>query len=295
MGQSGVARDSGMTVPKGILVAVGGAEDKEDDMVILGRVIDEVKGTAKRVEILAGASRKPRDTASPYLKAFDEMGIEHVDWIALDSRREADDARTVARLKAADVIYFTGGDQARLVDALHGTKALTTIRARYMGGAVIAGSSAGAAAMSSTMLVGGQAEEALNKGSVRTAPGLGFLPDAVIDTHFLQRARFARLLEVVTQDPSLTGIGISEDTAVVIRGGRELEIVGADNVIVFDGSEVQHTNVLEAEKGDALVVARAVVHALAAGCHYDLKTRALRVPKLATGSGRKGRRALANK
>ena len=268
--------------PKGILVAVGGAEDKEDDMVVLRRVIDEVKGEAQHVEVIAGASREPREAARPYLRAFEEMGIKKVDWLAMQDRREADDARTLERLQEADVVYFTGGDQLRLAETLRGTEALEVIRKRYEGGAVVAGTSAGAAAMSETMLARGKVEEGLNKGNVETRMGLGLLPHAIVDTHFLQRGRFARLLEAVTVDPGLTGIGISEDTAIVVRNGRELEVVGSDNVIVFDGREVLHTNAREAHPGQALIMARAIVHALAAGCHYDMQTREIRVPKQET-------------
>lgn len=271
-----------MSAPQGILVAIGGAEDKEDDMVVLRRVIDEVRGEADHVEIIAGASRDPREAARPYLRAFEEMGIKKVDWLALDRRDEANDKRTLEHLETADVIYFTGGDQVRLAETLRDSKALELIRQRYQGGAVVAGTSAGAAAMSETMLARGDVEAGLTKGNTRTETGLGLLPHTVVDTHFVQRGRFARLLEIVAHDPSLTGLGISEDTAIVIREGRYLEIVGSDNVIVVDGTEVLHTNAQEAHEGEALVVARAIVHALAAGCHYDLQTRELRVPKKET-------------
>lgn len=267
---------------KGILVAVGGAEDKEDDMVVLSRILEEVRGEAERVEVIAAASREPREAARPYLRAFEKIGIRKVDWMAMEGRKEADDPRTVERLAEADIIYLTGGDQLRLAKTLRGSQALETIRRRYESGAVVAGTSAGAAAMSETMMARGHGEDGLTKGNVSTDEGLGLLPHTVIDTHFVQRGRFARLLEVVTDDPSLTGIGISEDTAIVVREGRKLEVVGSDNVIVFDGTEVLHTNADVADRGDPLVVARAIVHALAAGCHYDLETREIRVPKVET-------------
>ncbi|HET6398187.1 MAG TPA: cyanophycinase [Candidatus Thermoplasmatota archaeon] len=271
-----------MTVPRGILVAVGGAEDKKDDMVVLRRVIDEVKGEAERVEVIAGASREPREAAAPYLRAFEEMGIKQVDWMAMDGKREADAKETVERLRKADVIYFTGGDQVRLSETLRGSKALDVIRERYEQGAVVAGTSAGAAAMSEVMLARGTVEGGLNKGNVSTDGGLGLMPHTIIDTHFVQRGRFARLMEAVAHEPELTGIGISEDTAIIVREGHKLEVVGSDNVIIFDGTEVLHTNADEADRGEALIVARVVVHALAAGCHYDLETRELRVPKVDT-------------
>lgn len=271
-----------MAPPKGILVAVGGAEDKEDDMVVLRRVIDEVKGEAEHVVVIAAASREPREAAEPYLRAFREVGIRYVDDLALKDREEAGEKRALELLEEADVIYFTGGDQVKLVETLRDTEALDIIRRRYANGAVVAGTSAGAAAMSQTMLARGKVEEGLTKGNVKTDLGLGLLPNTAIDTHFVQRGRFARLLEIVTHDPSLTGIGISEDTGIIVREGRHLEVIGSDNVILFDGTEVMHTNAREADRGDALIVARSIVHALAAGCHYDLQTREIRVPKTET-------------
>lgn len=267
-----------MTDPQGTLIAIGGNEDKEDEMVVLRRVIDEVRGEARRVEVVAAASREPREASRPYLRAFEDMGIRRVDALDLQRRSDVEDRRTTDRLEEADVIYFTGGDQARLADVLEGTRALEIIKERYQAGAVIAGSSAGAAAMSATMLAEGKEEDGLAKGNVRTSPGLGLLPLTVIDTHFIQRGRFSRLLEAVTANPELLGLGISEDTGFIVRQGRHLEVVGSDNVIVVDGREIQRTNLREARDGEALAVERAIVHALADGYGFDLATRALTAP-----------------
>ena len=248
-------------------------------MVILRRVIDEVKGDVEHVEIVAAASREPREAAEPYLRAFEEMGIRRVDALPLQGRSEVEESRTVERLGSADVIYLTGGDQRRLADVFRGTRALDVIRERYAGGAVIAGTSAGAAAMSSTMIARGAEEEGLNKGNVETEEGLGLLPSSVIDTHFIQRGRFGRLMEAVTHERTLIGLGISEDTALVVREGRRLEVVGSDNVIVVDGHEIGHSSHDEADHGEAMAVERIVVHALSEGYSYDLETRAFHAPK----------------
>lgn len=265
--------------PKGTLIAIGGAEDKEDDMVILRRVIDEVRGKAERVEVVAAASREPREAARPYLRAFEEIGLKKVDWMALDRREDVEDKMTLDRLEEADVIYFTGGDQVRLAETFRGTRALAVMRERYEQGAVIAGTSAGAAAMSQTMLARGDPEEGLNKGNVTTSAGLGLLPGTVIDTHFIQRGRFSRLMEAVTHEPQLFGLGISEDTALVVREGHYLEAEGSDNVIIVDGHEINHTNHDEVEHGDAMAVERVIVHALIEGYRFDLETRKFLPPK----------------
>ena len=257
---------------------MGGNEDKRDDMVVLRRVIDEVKGEAKRVVVIAAASRDPVEASRPYLRAFEDLGIGHVRPLDLQSRREAEERRTEERLAEADIVYFTGGDQSRLADVLRGTRALDLIRERYAQGAVVAGTSAGAAAMSQTMLARGKAEEGLNKGNVETRMGLGLLPGTVIDTHFIQRGRFSRLIEAVTREPSLMGLGISEDTAFVVREGRRLEVVGSDNVIVIDGREMRHTNREDVDRGDAMAVERVILHALAEGYGFDLGTHEFSAP-----------------
>lgn len=267
--------------PKGTLIAIGGAEDKEDDMVILRRVIDEVKGKAERVEVIAAASREPREAARPYLDAFKELGLKTIDWMALDRRDDVEDRKTLERLEEADIVYFTGGDQVRLAETLRGTRALGVMRERFEQGAVIAGTSAGAAAMSQTMLARGDPEEGLNKGNVRTASGLGLLPQTIIDTHFIQRGRFSRLMEAITHESQLLGLGISEDTALIVREGHLIEVAGSDNVIIVDGSSITHTNHDEVEHGEAMAVEGVLVHALVEGYRYDLEARRFLPPKTA--------------
>ena len=257
-----------MANPKGTLVAIGGGEDKENDRRVLRRIVEEAKGGAKTVVVVAAASREPVETSRPYLRAFEDMGIPHVRPLDLQSRREVEERRTEERLEEADVVYFTGGDQVRLADVLRGSKALDVIRARYEDGAVIAGTSAGAAAMSATMLAGGEVEE-----------GLGLLPHTIIDTHFIQRGRFSRLIEAVTQEPHLIGLGISEDTAFVVRDGHRLEVIGSDNVIVVEGHEIRHSNVDDEQAGGAMAVERVILHALSDGYTFDLTTRAFGAPQ----------------
>jgi cyanophycinase len=265
-------------MPKGTLIAIGGNEDKRDDMRILRRTIEAARGQARTAVVIAAASREPVETSRPYLRAFEELGIEHVLPLDLQSRREVEEERTTRRLEEADIVYFTGGDQTRLADVLRGSAALDLIRQRYEAGAVVAGTSAGAAAMSQTMISRGKAEEGLAKGNVEMDEGLGLLPGVIVDTHFIQRGRFSRLLEAVAQHRDLLGLGIAEDTALVVHEGRYFEVVGSDNVIVVDGREISDTNMREARPGDALTVEHAVVHALADGYWFDLHGRVFHPP-----------------
>ena len=267
------------STPKGTLVAIGGNEDKRDEMRILRQTIEEVRGEAKSAVVIAAASREPVEASRPYLRAFEELGIDRVRPLDLQSRREVEEQRTLDRLADADIVYFTGGDQKRLVEALRDSQALELIRERYHAGAVIAGTSAGAAAMSATMIAGGRAEDALSKGNIEIDIGLGLISGVLIDTHFIQRGRFARLLEAVAQHHELLGLGIAEDTAFILREGRYLEVVGSDNVVVVDGSEIRETNLRKARQGDAVTVQHAIVHALADGYWFDVQDRAFYTPQ----------------
>ena len=263
-----------MSKPKGILVAIGGAEDKEDDMKVLRHVLDLTRAKAERVAILPTASRIPREAAEPYLDAFDALGVE-TSVIDVRDRAEADDPDHLRAVRDADVVYFTGGDQLRLTSVLGGSPLLEAIRDKYLEGCVVAGTSAGAAAMSATMIFQGAATDGgMRKGNVQMTPGLGFLPHAVVDTHFVNRGRFSRLLEVITSTPRLLGIGIGEDTAIVVRHGTELEVVGRGLVVIVDGQEIHHTNIADIATGDPISAERLVVHTLGDGYGFDLRDRA---------------------
>lgn len=265
--------------PLGALVAIGGKEDKLDEKNILARTLGAVHGEARNVVVIGAASREPGPAQRPYLRAFERLGIEKVRTLSLQHRRDIEEERTLERLREADVIYFTGGDQVRLVDAFRGSEALELVRERYERGAVIAGTSAGAVAMSEVMIARGESHEGLTKGNVKFGEGLGLLPGTIIDSHFLQRGRMARLVEAVTHKPDLLGLGLSEDTGVIVREGRYCEVVGSDTVIVVDGREIKRSNKDEARDGEPLTVERAIVHALAEGSWFDIETRAWIEPR----------------
>ena len=268
-----------MNRPKGTLVAVGGNDDARDDLVVLRRILGDVKGGAKNAIVVAAASRDPVATSRPYLRAFEDLGIDRVRPLDLQSRREAEERRTEERLMDADVVYFTGGDPVRLAGTLRGSKALDILRQRYAEGAVVAGTGAGAVALGHAMLPHGRAEEGRDAGDADASKGLGLLPASIIDTHFVQRGRFSRLIDAVTQAPALVGLGIGEDTAFVVREGRHVEVVGSGNVIVIDGAELRHANRERAGPADAIAVERVILHALAEGYGFDLEAREFRAPK----------------
>ena len=268
-----------MAKPRGTLVAVGGGEDKREDMVILRRALAQVPGTARRVEIIPTASGEPREAARAYVAAFGELGATQIGVLDVRTRAEAADAALVERVRQADLVYMTGGDQARLSTILGGTPLHAAMREKLAAGGVIAGTSAGAAAMSATMIAQGIAT--LRKGNVELTQGLGLLPGAIVDSHFTERGRFGRLLEAIATHPRLLGIGIGENTAIVVRGST-IEVVGVGNVVLFDGHELRASNAATAEHDEPLSVDRLILHTLPAGHRFDLALRRVQAPAAPT-------------
>ena len=265
--------------PRGILVAVGGAEDKTSDMKVLRTVAELVEGGAEAVEVIPTASGIPEEMGDQYVEAFRGIGIRHVKVMDIRTRADASSEAFVRRIEDADVIYFTGGDQLRLTSTLGGSAVLQAVKDKYAAGAVIAGTSAGAAALPATMIVQGEAAAgSMQKGNVQMTPGLGLIHNAVIDTHFIDRGRFSRLLEVITSNPGHIGLGVGEDTAVVLRDGCRVEVVGTGLVVVVDGHQLRSSNISNVHLGGPIVVENMIVHTLAEGYGYDLSEQRYLLP-----------------
>ncbi|MCA1811796.1 MAG: cyanophycinase [Halobacteriales archaeon] len=264
--------------PRGLLVAIGGNEDKEFGKTVLKRVTDLPEGGSEVVEVIPTASSIPRTVADDYVKAFGKLGIKTVNVMDMQDRDAADRKEFAERIRACDVVYFTGGDQLRLTSLLGGTKVARAIKEHYWNGGVVAGTSAGAAAMSATMIFESKPEGVMRKGSVQMTPGLGLIKSCVIDTHFLDRGRLSRLLEVVTSNPGYIGLGIGEDTGIIIRDGERVEVIGAGVAVVVDGHHLRYTNISDIGIGEAIAVQNIIVHTLVQGHLYHLADQRLEVP-----------------
>jgi cyanophycinase len=190
------------------------------------------------------------------------------------TRDEADDPALSEALDSVDGVFMTGGNQLILAAVIAGTRFGDAIRAAYVRGAVVGGTSAGASAVSEHMVAFGDEGDTPRQGTAGLAAGLGLLPGVVIDQHFDQRSRYGRLLSLVARSPSLLGVGLDEDTAAVIHGERVLEVVGSGCVFIADGSAVV-TDAPLAELGAPLLVSGAVVHTLPSGARFDLRDRRL--------------------
>lgn len=258
---------------RGTLVIVGGHEDKDGSCSILREVVRLAGGRDARLLVLTTATELGTEAGSEYRRLFLDLGAAQVDTLHLEQREEANRPRVRDVMEQATGVFFTGGDQLRITSTLGGTLAYRTLHRCYENGVVIAGTSAGASAMSSTMIVGGSEDDTPSRGSVSMAPGVGLLNEVVVDQHFAQRGRIGRLLSAVAQNPHILGLGIDEDTAVVVQPDGSLSVLGSRTVTVVDGHHLEHSNATEATPRQPLVLFNVILHVLAAGCRYDLVSR----------------------
>lgn len=255
----------------GHLVIVGGGEDRVDDKEILAKFVALAGGgsaqIAARIVVVTAASTVPEDMWKIYDDAFGALGVADRTPLHLASREEANDAANAQRVEQATGIFMTGGDQKRLLAMVGGTAVARAMHAALANGACIGGTSAGASAMSAHMLADGTADLNPERGSVSLGAGLGLVRRAVIDQHFSQRHRLARLLSVVAQNPYLHGLGIDEDTALVVQPGVGIEIIGNGSVTLVDGRDAI-SNVADAARRESLELINVRLHMLPAGSRY---------------------------
>jgi cyanophycinase len=274
----------------GYIVCVGGAEDKGPaaqkilelehhrqffEAGVLRNIINLIEEDKQPVvEVITTASSIPEQTAQTYKNAFCHLGCEYVGHMHLRSREEADDPAIIERLNNCNCLMFSGGDQLKLYSVFGGTKFLEVVKRRYMNEHfVIAGTSAGAMAMSYIMIYEGAAGNAHLKGEVKITTGFGFLKNVIIDTHFDKRGRFNRLVQAVAAQPDIIGIGLGEDTGIIVSGGHHLKAIGFGCVTIIDGKHINHNNIDEIEEGKPISVGNLVVHIMSNSDVYNLRTR----------------------
>jgi cyanophycinase len=258
---------------KGMLLVIGGHEDKEGEREIL-RCMAERVGSGKLV-VATVASGKADELWTEYRRIFRDLGVKRVEHLGVDCRDDALEPEAEKRLQGATGVFFTGGDQLRITSQLGDSKVYELIQDIYHRGGTVAGTSAGASVMSETMLISGSGEESPTvEAAIRMAPGLGLIRGVVIDQHFAQRGRLGRLLAAVAQNPRNLGVGIDENTAVIVRGNKNFEVIGEGAVYVLDASGVSYSNLAEeADWNQALTVFDVRLHLLSAGTAFDLETR----------------------
>ncbi len=275
---------------KGILVSIGGAEDKGTDLEagvidrnrlnffelgILSSFIKLIQKESPRIEVITTASTIPDEVGENYLDAFSKLDCNNIGHLRIRNREDASNEEYIERLKSADAIMFSGGNQLKLTSIFGGTEFLQILNHRYHNeeSFVIAGTSAGAMAMSNTMIYEGNASRSHLKGEVKITTGLAFVKDVIIDSHFDKRGRFSRLAQAVASNPQALGIGLGEDTGVIIRNDDTLEIIGSGAVILVDGQNIRHSNIAEIADGSPISVENIKVHILERGNQYNLQTK----------------------
>ena len=284
--------------PIGKLIIIGGAVDtgsfteknyKEEiennlnffEKGILKRIIlESAKQELSRIEVITTASQIPETVGEEYVKAFSYLGSNNVGVMNIKVREEANDEQFVQRLRDADVVMFTGGDQLRLTSILGGTEFHKLLIKKYQEtNFVISGTSAGAAACSNNMIYQGSSSEALLKGEVKITGGLGLINDVTIDTHFVHRGRIGRLFQAVVSNPMILGIGLGEDTGLLIKDGHEMEAIGSGLVILVDGRTIRDTNITDVAIGTPISIEHLVVHVMSMHDLFDLENHKMIINK----------------
>ena len=254
------------------LVIVGGAEDRLQDRIILRKFADYCGGSQARIRIITAASGDPEGVWQSYQNAFMSIGVEDVQRLAINDRESAHALPLQTEILRADGIFMSGGDQSKLMDTLWDTPAYQSLhKAFHLNRCCIGGTSAGAAVMSRHMIAQGPAMLRPRKEAVVTDIGLGFLSQAVVDQHFSERRRLPRLLSTLAMRPDLLGVGIDEDTALVIERGEGIEVIGQGTVTLVDPSQMQ-SNIDDLEVLDQIEMLGVQLHLLPAGHRYTVNS-----------------------
>ncbi|HKZ68138.1 MAG TPA: cyanophycinase [Chitinophagaceae bacterium] len=265
-----------MTHPEGKLIAIGGAEDKGTNLEtgdihrnnlnffelgILRRVVEEAGGPSSRIEIITTASMIPYEVGENYLNAFGKIGCTNVDVMHIRNRQDTANKEYLDRIRNCDAVMFSGGNQLRLSATDGGTEFLKIMKRRYLEeNFLVAGTSAGAMAMSHTMIYEGNATRAHLKGEVKITTGLAFITSLIIDSHFEKRGRFGRLVQAVAGNPGSIGIGLGEDTGMLITEGNKMEAIGSGLVVIIDGHDIMHSNIADIPDGNPVSIENLKVH-----------------------------------
>jgi len=272
---------------KGTLIPIGGNEDKGENEIngidfisdgILSEVVNESGGIDAKIIVVPTASRIPDTVGEMYEQAFDKLGCKNITVVNLTEVSQGNDLEILALFENANCVMFSGGDQSRITSVFKNTQLHELLLRKYTNDPfVIAGTSAGAMAMAIEMIAGGSSQEALLKGAVKMTTGLGLIPELIIDTHFIKRGRFGRLAEAVAIHPDLVGIGLAEDTGLIIKNGDECKVIGSGMVIIMDARKLQHNAHETLKEGTPMSMSNLTTHILAYGDRFTLHDRSISV------------------
>jgi cyanophycinase len=258
----------------GHLLVIGGAEDKYNERRILRKFLELAGGEKAEILIVPVASDFPEFAADVYTQAFRNLGVANPRVLRATSRQDVAHSDVEKLLGGVTGVFLTGGDQMRLVSLLGGTKVAERLRKMVREtNIVLAGSSAGAAAMSTSMIVRGEPSSHPHKNAVKLSPGLGFLKNIIIDQHFTERGRISRLITAVSYNPYNLGIGIDENTAIILDGKGGLEVFGEGSTTIVDGSQITFNEIAEVADNEAFSICGVQFHVLRDGLVYNYLER----------------------
>ncbi len=257
----------------GQLIIIGGAEDRSGECTVLREFVRSAGGTKAKIAVFTAATSLPGEVGEDYINIFERLGVEKVKVIDTERKEDADRPEYIEFIKEATGAFFTGGNQAKIIDSLKDTELDRLLHERYnKDGLAVGGTSAGAAMMPDVMIIEGASQTNPRADAVTMGTGMGFLPGVVIDQHFAQRGRLGRLLSAIVQQPVVLGFGIDEDTAIIVDG-EEVRVVGSGSVTVVDESEASYNNLDEVLKDEAMAICGVKIHILPHGFRFNLKTR----------------------
>ncbi|HEX8463299.1 MAG TPA: cyanophycinase [Abditibacterium sp.] len=257
--------------PSRTLIIIGGGEDKKGEKKILREVARRVG--EGRLVVTTVASHEPEGYFSGYEQAFGGLDFKNLVELEIRSRAESSEPEKLAILDGATGVFFSGGDQLKITSQIGDTPVFNRLCEIYQSGGLLAGTSAGASVMCETMLVKGSGRETHRIGDLHMAPGLGFIRDVIIDQHFAERGRIGRLLGAIAHNPAKLGIGIDEDTAIVVENESRFEVIGTGGVYVADAGDISYSNIAEGYRNETLSIHDVHLHILSAGDSFDLQTR----------------------
>jgi len=275
-------------IPKGKLLIIGGHEAKGDEGIgtlivekrtsaishfeILGQLIQHIPRLHHIIEIIASASEIPKEMEDMYVNAYKNEGFTHVGIIKVENSKDANNIELIKRIQSAHAVFFTGGDQEKLLTIFKDSTMLHAVKTKYNNDEhfIVSGTSAGAMVMGQLSITGGLIGSTLLKGDIQITQGFGMLDNVLIDTHFIKRGRFPRLAHAVLLNPTCLGIGIEEDTALIISGGTDVTCIGSGMVLLINGKHITHSNVKTADEKTPIVADNLRVNILAQGSNFQL-------------------------
>jgi cyanophycinase len=267
-----------------ILIAIGGGEISESPEIVDAFLNPLNRSNKTRITVMTVATGNPKEAGAKYTALFKSNGIKNIDVVDVSERQDSFNEESLEKIERSDALFFTGGDQLNITSLLGGSPLHELIRERVNGGFVIAGTSAGAMMMSNSMIISGSSDNSPMVGAVEIAPGMDFIPETLIDTHFSQRGRHGRLLTAISHYPQDIGIGLDEQTGIVVQG-RNFRVVGKGVVTVMDGSKMNHNDLPYRRREEPVGMFGVHVHVLPAGYSFDMDAREPKAPVLTKMAG----------